>query len=281
MASKDAIQLYFRDIGEIPLLTLEEEKRLVKSLKGRKAKESKRKLIRSNLRLVVAIAKRYANLGVPFLDLIEEGNLGLMRAIDKYDPKKGARLSTYASWWIKQSIIRCIPSQGKTIRLPVYLMERMVTIGKAKQALKHKFGRPPKLKEIVQKTKIPIKKVKDAEMMSQTFSSLQTAIDIEGAAELIDIIEDIDSLPASYKVSAQMLCQDIIDLLETLSEREKDIITMRFGLKGEQSKTLKEIGKKYKLTRERVRQIESEAIKKMKKFLKQQKRDFYSYWSEK
>lgn len=277
MASRDAIQLYFRDIGDIPLLTRDEEQRLAKRLR-RGDKEAKKTLIRANLRLVVAIAKRYAHLGVPFLDLVEEGNLGLIRGIERFNPRKGVRISTYASWWIKQAIIRCIGSQGKTIRLPVYIMERIVTINKAKQALKHKLGRPPKLGEIAKKVKLPIGKVKDVELATQSFSSIYTAIDEEGVGELIDIIEDVDSIPPSQKVSANMLFQDMIDLLEILNEREQEIISMRFGLRGHFPKTLEEIGRKYKLTRERIRQLEAKAIRKMKNFLKQQRTDFYSYW---
>lgn len=274
---RDAIQLYLRDIGDIPRLSREEEQILAKKLrKGNK--DAKKALIRANLRLVVAIAKRYAHLGVPFLDLIEEGNLGLIRAIEKFNPRRGVRISTYASWWIKQGIIRCIGSQGKTIRLPVYLMERIVTINKAKQALKHKLGRPPKPQEIAKKTKIPIDKVREVEIVTQSFSSLHSAIDEEGVGELIDIIEDVDSLPPTHTVSSNMLFQDMLDLLEILPERDQDIISMRFGLRGHFPKTLEEIGKKYGLTRERVRQLEAKAIKKMKGFLKQQKRDFYSYW---
>lgn len=277
MPVKDAIQLYLRDIGEIPLLSKEEEVRLVKRLR-RGDKEAKKILIKSNLRLVVAIAKRYAHLGVPFLDLVEEGNLGLIRAIERFNPRKGVRISTYASWWIKQAIIRSLASQGKTIRLPAYMMERIVTINKAKQLLKHKLGRPPSLSEIAKKVKMPVEKVKEVELVTQSISSLHTAIDEEGIGELIDIIEDVDSIPPSHEVSANMLYQDMLDLLEILNERERDIITMRFGLKGDFPKTLEEIGKKYGLTRERVRQLEAKAINKMKEFLKQQKKDFYSYW---
>lgn len=275
--SKDAIQLYLRDIGEIPLLSREEEQHLAKRFK-RGDKDAKKTLIKANLRLVVTIAKRYSHLGVPYLDLIEEGNLGLIRAINKFDPKRGVRISTYASWWIKQGIIRCIGSQGKTIRLPVYLMERIVKINKAKQALKHKLGRPPKLQEIADKVKLPMDKVREIDLVTQSFSSLHSAIDEEGMGELIDIIEDVDTIPPSQEMSAGMLYQDMIDLLEILNEREQDIIRMRFGLSGDSPKTLEEIGKKYRLTRERVRQLESKAIKKMKVFLKQQKRDFHSYW---
>lgn len=275
--AKNAIQLYLRDIGDIPLLTRDDEQRLAKRLR-RGDKEAKKTLIRANLRLVVAIAKRYAHLGVPFLDLIEEGNLGLIRGVEKFNPRKGVRVSTYASWWIKQAVIRCIGSQGKTIRLPVYIMERLVTINKAKQALKHKLGRPPKLAEIARRLKLSIEKVKEIELVNQSFSSLSTAIDEEGVGELVDIIEDVDSLPPSHKVSAGMLFQDMLDLLEILPERDQDIIAMRFGLKGHFPKTLEEIGKKYKLTRERIRQLEAKAIRKMKDFLNQQKKDFYSYW---
>ncbi len=278
--AKDAIQLYLRDIGDIPLLSKEEELVLAKRLK-KGDKEAKKILIKANLRLVVIIAKRYAHLNVPFLDLIEEGNLGLIKAVEKYDYKKGARVGTYASWWIKQAIIRCVGSQGKTIRVPVYMMERIVAVSKAKQILKHKLGRPPVLAEIAKHLKMTVEKIKEAELSAQNFSSLHLAIDDEGAGELIDIIEDVEAIPPSHEVSENMLNQDMLDLLEILDEREQDIIRTRFGLLGDSPKTLEEIGKKYRLTRERVRQIESRAIKKMKVFLKQQQRDFYSYWPSK
>lgn len=277
---KDAISLYLRDIGDIPLLSKDEEAKLAKRAR-RGNKEAKRTLIKANLRLVVAIAKRYAHLGVPFLDLVEEGNLGLIKAVEKYNPCKGAKVSTYASWWIKQGIIRALANQGKTIRIPVYLVEKIVTINKTKQALKHKLGRTPKLREIAKKVKMPIDKVREIEAITQSFSSLHAAIDEEGVGELIDIIEDIDAIPPSRLVSATMLYQDMLDLLEVLNEREQEIVKMRFGLRGDTPKTLQEIGKKYKLTRERVRQIECAAVKKMKAFLKQQRRDFHSYWARK
>lgn len=276
--SKDAIQLYLRDIGDIPLLSSEEEALLTKRLK-KGDKEAKKTLIRANLRLVVSIAKRYAYLGVPFLDLIEEGNLGLIKAVERYDIRKGARLSTYASWWIKQAIIRCIGSQGKTIRLPVYITERIVAINKAKQALKHKLGRLPKIHEVAKKAKLTIEQVKDVELSMQNFSSLNLAIDEEGVGQLIDLLEDVDSIQPSHAVSANMLNQDMMDLLEILDEREQAVITMRFGLKGSDPNTLEQIGKKYRLTRERVRQIEARSIKKMKEFLWREKRDFHSYWA--
>lgn len=280
MSRKDAINLYLRDIGAIPLLSREEEAALAKKARrgNRKAKE---KLVKSNLRLVVAIAKRYSNLGVSFLDLIAEGNLGLIKAVEKYSPNRGAKLSTYASWWIKQAIIRALANQGKTIRIPVYLVEKIVTIDKAKQTLKHKLGRKPKLREIAKKVRLPVKKVREIETISHTYTSLHTAISEEGMGELIDIIEDIDVLPPSQTVSANMLNRDMLDLLEILDEREQDILTMRFGLKGREPKTLAEIGLKYKLSRERVRQIELKSVRKMKVFLKQQKRDFQSYWAKK
>lgn len=277
---RDAVFLYLKDIGDIPLVSREEEEKLVKQIrhKRRGSKEAKKTLIKANLRLVVTIAKRYAHLGVPFLDLVEEGNLGLIKAIDKYNPDKGAKVSTYASWWIKQAILRALANQGKTVRVPVYLVEKIVTINKAKQALKHKLGRDPKPQEIAKKLKISVDKVRDIEMISHSYSSLHAAIDEEGVGELIDIIENIDAVPPSRLVSKSMLNQDMMDLLEVLNEREQDIVRMRFGLGGEMPKTLQDIGDKYKLTRERVRQIESAAVRKMKQFLKQQKRDFHAYW---
>jgi len=278
--ARDAIQLYFRDIGEIPLLSKEEEIRLAKKMR-KGDKEARRMLIKSNLRLVVAIAKRYSHLGLPYLDLIEEGNLGLMKGIEKYNPRKGARVSTYVSWWIKQAIIRSIANHGKTIRLPVYMMERIVTINKAKKMLSHKLGRPPKLNEISKKLKMQISKIKEVELVTQSFTSLHSAIDEEGVSELVDMIEDIDGLPPSKEMAAGMLVQDMIDLLDTLNEREQDIVSMRFGLRGYFPKTLEEVGKKYMLSRERVRQIEEKAIGKMKNFLKQQTKDFHSYWHAK
>ena len=268
-----------RDIGEIPLLNREEEEVLAKkAFKGNK--KAKEKLIKANLRLVVAISKRYANLGVPFLDLIAEGNIGLMRAIDKYNPRKGTKVSTYASWWIKQAVIRSLANQGKTIRIPVYMVEKIVSIDKARQALKHKLGRNPNLKEIAKKIDMPVEKVRQVEAIVHTYTSLYTSIDEDGAGELIDVIEDIDAISPAHDVSSNMLQQDLMDLMDILNEREAGIMTMRFGLLGNEPTTLAEIGKKYSLSRERVRQIESVAMKKMKKFLTRQKRDFHSYWSK-
>lgn len=276
---KDAIHLYLRDIGDIPLLSREEEEKLAKRAR-RGDREAKRTLIKANLRLVVTIARRYAHLGVPFLDLIEEGNLGLIKAVEKYNPRKGAKVSTYASWWIKQAIIRALANQGKTIRIPVYLVEKIVTIDKAKQVLKHKLGRKPKLLEIAKKVNMSVDKVREIEAITQSFSSLHSTIDEEGVGELIDIIEDLDAIPPSRLVSATMLYQDMLDLLEVLNEREQEIVKMRFGLGGDTPRTLQEIGRGFKLTRERVRQIEAAAVKKMKAFLKQQRRDFHAYWTE-
>ena len=277
---KGAFHLYLRDIGDVPLLSREEEEKLAKRAR-RGNKEAKKTLIKANLRLVVTIARRYAHLGVPFLDLIEEGNLGLMKAVDKYNPNKGAKVSTYASWWIKQAIIRALANQGKTIRIPVYLVEKIVKINKAEVALRHKLGRKPKPKEIAKKVKIPVEKVKEIETLTQSFSSLHAVIDEEGVGELIDIIEDIDTLPPSHLVSATMLYHDMLDLLGVLNEREQEIVKMRFGLGGEAPRTLQEIGDRFKLTRERIRQIENSAIKRMKAFLKEQRRDFHAYWTGK
>lgn len=280
MGRKDAINLYLRDIGEIPLLNREEEEKLAKKSR-RGDKQAKETLVKSNLRLVVAIAKRYSNLGVPFLDLIAEGNLGLIKAVEKYRTGRGAKLSTYASWWIKQAIIRALANQGKTIRIPVYLVEKIVTIDKAKQMLKHKLGRNPKLREVAERVGIKLERIKEIEAVSHSYTSLYTAIAEEGIGELIDVIEDIDVISPSHKASSNMLNQDMLDLLEILSEREAEILTLRFGLKGIEPNTLAEIGKKYRLSRERVRQIEARAIKKMKEFLKKQRRDFQSYWAKK
>jgi len=275
--AKGAIQLYLRDIGVIPLLSREEEIKLAKRAR-RGDKTAKKTLVKANLRLVVSIAKHYTHLGVPFLDIIEEGNIGLIKAIEKYNPRKGVKVSTYASWWIKQAVIRALANQGKTIRIPVYLVEKSVSIDKAKQRLNQKLGRMPKPEEIAKNLKMPVAKVREILAMRQSFSSIYMAINDEGVGQLLDIIENIDAVSPSQLVSSSMLHRDMLDLLDILNEREQKIIRMRFGLSGNLPKTLQEIGKKFRISRERVRQIETNAVKKMKVFLKKQRRYFNSYW---
>jgi RNA polymerase primary sigma factor len=273
---KDSIHLYLRDIGEIPLLDREEEIKLAKQIqKGSKA--ARRNMIRANLRLVVSIAKKYANYGVPFLDLIEEGNIGLMKAVEKYDLSKGCKFSTYATWWVKQSIFRGLANLGKTIRVPMYMVERVSTLNKVIAEMTQAHGKKPSDDEIAKELDISAKKVKEMRDMMKHPSSLYSSIGSEGEGELIDIVEDVDAVSPDDFVARAMMREDIIDILEQIPEREASVIMMRYGIKDGKTRTLEEIGSALKITRERVRQIEEAAVRKLRKILIDKKREFHDY----
>lgn len=274
--AKDSIQLYLRDIGAIPLLTPEEETKLAKLVKKGNA-EARRKMIRANLRLVVSIAKRYAHFGVPFLDLVEEGNIGLMKAVEKFDLAKGCKLSTYASWWIKQSITRALANQGKTIRIPMYMVEKISSMNKITNELTQTLGRKPTDAELAKVLGISGKKISEMRQMTQGTSSLFSTIGEDGAGELIDVVPDIDAIMPQKTVSDNFLRNDISELMEQLPPRESRVLAMRYGIKDGKVKTLEEIGKDMDISRERVRQIESLAVKRLRKILKDQKRKFEDY----
>jgi len=263
---RDPMELYLKEIESIPLLSPEEEVKLAgKVRKGDKS--ARRKMIRSNLRLVISIAKRYAHLGLPLSDLVEEGNLGLMKAVSKYNPDKGYRFSTYASWWIKQAIMRALSDQGKTIRVPVYMSETIARLKKVTESLSQRLGRRPTLREVAKVMKLPLPRIREIKEMAKRPASLDAFISEEGAGQLMDLIEDETVAAPSKGVDELMRHERVVELLEMLDKREAEILSLRFGLRDGTSHTLAETAKKFGLTRERVRQIESAAIRKLKLFI--------------
>ena len=262
----DAIKLYLKDIKNIQLLSPEEEKKLARKIK-RGNKDARKKMIQSNLRLVINIAKRYSYFGVPMLDLIEEGNLGLMKAVTKFNPNRGYRFSTYASWWIKQYITRAIANQGKTIRIPVYLAEIIARWRKVAEKLSHRLHRAPHLNEIAKAMKMSIIKIREISEIATKASSLDAPIGENGGAEFIDLIEDESSASPSGELTKLFRQERIQNLLENMSEREKQILALRFGLKDGTGHTLGETAKQFGITRERVRQIENAAMRKLRLIL--------------
>jgi len=266
----DAIKRYLKEIKNIPLLTAEEEIDLAKKVK-KGNKRAKEKMIRSNLRLVINIAKRYSYLGVPILDLIEEGNLGLMKAVEKYNPKRGYRFSTYAAWWIKQYITRAIANQGKTIRIPVYMVEMIMKFKKTSDVLFNKLKRKPRMAEVAKKMRISVKKVRQLNKMVTKIASLNAPIGDSGTAEFGDIVED-ESGSGSTEGMAQFLQKERISelLKENMTPRERKILSLRFGLKDGIAHTLRDTAKHFGITRERVRQIENQAMEKLKTLLMEQ-----------
>jgi len=266
----DPIKSYFKDVRGIPLLTAEEEITLAKRIQ--KGDEKARKqMIRSNLRLVISIAKRYINLGVPLSDLIEEGNIGLMRSVEKFDPDKGFRFSTYAAWWIKQAISRSIIDQGKMIRVPVYMNEEILKYKKAKEILMHKLNRKPRVSEIAKKLQVPVDKVREYERAIAKMSSLDAPLGEEGDGQVKDIIADETLLNPEEQLEEFFNKERAKNLLEHLSAREKKILILRYGLADGTAKTLAEIADEINVSRERVRQIEFAAIKKIKKMIDDEK----------
>ena len=268
----DAIRLYLKDIKKLPLLTAEEEISLANRIKkGDKA--ARAKMIQSNLRLVISIAKKYSHLGVSMLDLIEEGNLGLMKAVEKFNPKKGYRFSTYGAWWIRQYISRAIANQGKTVRMPVYVIELLMRYKKVIEHLTNAYKRKPRLNEIAKRMKLPIKRVKQLQKMASGTSSLNAPVGDEGSTEFMDLIEDENNVSAVDELSTFFTSERIRLLLEKMSKREQKVLSLRFGLKGGVSHTLRGTAKHFGITRERVRQIESAAMHKMRGFMAQQEKE--------
>ena len=268
----DAIRLYLKDIKKLPLLTAEEEISLANKIK-RGDKAARVKMIQSNLRLVINIAKRYSHLGVSMLDLIEEGNLGLMKAVEKFNPKKGYRFSTYAAWWIRQYISRAIANQGKTVRMPVYVIELLMRFKKTTEHLTNSLKRKPRLNEIAKRMRLPMKRVKQLSKMVSGISSLNAPVGDEGSTEFMDLIEDENMTSAVDELSAFFTSERIKHLLERMSKREQKILNLRFGLKEGVAHTLRDTAKHFGITRERVRQIESAAMKKMREYMLQQEKD--------
>ena len=268
----DAIRLYLKDITHLPLLTPEEEIDLAKKIKKGDGK-ARAKMIQSNLRLVINIAKKYSHLGVSMLDLIEEGNLGLMKAVEKFNPKKGYRFSTYAAWWIRQYISRAIANQGKTVRVPVYIIELLMRYKKVVEHLSTSLKRKPRIAEIAKRMRLPMKRVKQLHKMVSGVSSLNAPVGEEGSTEFMDLIEDEKMVSAVDGLSNFLTQERIKNLLEKMSAREKKILTLRFGLKDGVPHTLRDTAKHFGITRERVRQIECAAMKKMREFMVQQDKE--------
>ncbi len=267
----DAIRLYLKDIKKLPLLTPEEEIDLATRIKkGDKA--ARQRMIQSNLRLVINIAKKYSNLGVSMLDLIEEGNLGLMKAVEKFNPKKGYRFSTYAAWWIRQYISRAIANQGKTVRIPVYIIELLMRFKKATEQLTSSLRRKPRLSELSRKLRLPMKRTRQLSKMATGISSLNAPIGEDSSTEFLDLIEDENIVSAVDGLSNFLIQERIKGLLEKMSKREQRILSLRFGLKDGVPHTLRDTAKYFGITRERVRQIESAAMKKMREALLEQEK---------
>ena len=272
----DAIKLYLRAIKDTPLLTAEEEISLSKKVRLGNVHARKR-MIQSNLRLVVNIAKRYSKLGVPMMDLIEEGNLGLMKGVKKYNPHKGYRFSTYAAWWIKQYITRAIANQGKTIRIPVYMTEIINRWKRVTEQLTQRYGRKPKTKEVAKLMRLPMRKIREISEAATKISSLDAPIGDESTGQFIDLIEDNASLSPTDNVTDTLRRERVVQLLDRMNEREKKILDLRFGLSDGVTHTLGETAKVFGITRERVRQIESAALEKLRGFIMQQTGEMGEY----
>ncbi len=267
MLDKNVLMLYFKDIEAFPLLSHEEEIKLAKRIK-KKDSRALRQMVQSNLRLVVNIAKRYVYTGLPLLDIIEEGNIGLMKAVKKFDPGRGYRFSTYAAWWIRQYIMRAIANQGKTIRVPVYMVETILKYKKAVEALKHRFKRDPSVSEIAKKMKLSVKKVGQIAQAAQSQpTSMETPIGQENAGRFLELIEDESAQAPDERMSEALRDAKIRRFLDQIDPRDKKVLMLRFGIDAKKSFTLQEIAKKLKITKERVRQIENRAIKKIKELI--------------
>lgn len=267
----DSLKTYFKDIKKIPLLSAEEEIDLSNRIKSgdNKAKE---KMIKSNLRLVINFAKRYRNFDIPLMDLIEEGNMGLMKAVIKFNPKRGYRFSTYASWWIRQYINRALANQGKIIRLPVYMVENILRYKKVSEELAYKLGRKPSQPEIAKKMKVTVEKLNEIDSIVTKITSLEAPIGENQTGQLGDLIEDETASSADQQLAGFMAREKIDELLSKMKPREREIIELRYGLKDDRKRTLQEAAKKFGLTRERVRQIEEATLKKLKKIVSKEEK---------
>lgn len=262
----EAIKLYLKEIKNTPLLTAEEEIKLARRIK-KKDKKARQKMIRANLRLVISIAKRYSYLGVPIMDLIEEGNLGLMKAVEKFNPRKGYRFSTYAAWWIKQYITRAIANQGKTIRVPIYMLELLMKFKKVSDEFTNKLNRKPRISEVAKRMRLPIKKVQELSQIVAKISSLNAPVGDEGSAEFMELIEDEKIETAWDELTGYLMEEKVKELLSKMTPREKKILSLRFGLKNGITHTLNETAKHFGITRERVRQIETAAMQKLRNII--------------
>ena len=259
----DPVRMYLKEIGKIPLLTGDEEVEIAKRMeKGDNS--AKKELAEANLRLVVSIAKRYVGRGMSFLDLIQEGNLGLMKAVDKFDYTKGFKFSTYATWWIRQAITRAIADQARTIRIPVHMVETINKLVRVQRQLVQELGRDPLPEEIAKEMSIDVEKVREIQKIAQEPVSLETPIGEEEDSHLGDFIPDEEILSPQDAATFTLLREQLSTVLETLTDREKKVLTLRFGLDDGRARTLEEVGKEFAVTRERIRQIEAKAIRKLR-----------------
>lgn len=266
-ASDDSVRLYLREIGKIPLLNSEEELELAHRVVAGD-KKAKDKMAEANMRLVVSIAKRYSGRGLDFLDLIQEGNTGLLRAVEKFDPDKGFKFSTYATWWIRQAITRAIADQARTIRIPVHMVETINKLLRTQRRMTQELNREPTVEELAKELEMEPEKVEYVMKIKQDIASLDAGVGRDGDEEdsvLRDFIEDEESATPEEAASSQLLKEQVQDILSTLSDREQKIIKMRFGLENGKSHTLEEVGQEFAVTRERIRQIEAKALAKLRK----------------
>ena len=263
VALDDPVKAYLKEIGRVPLLTMEQELELARAAQVGDA-DARRKLSEANLRLVVSVAKRYAGRGLPFLDLIQEGNLGLMKAAEKFEPERGFKFSTYATWWIRQSITRAIADQGRTIRIPVHLVENINRVKKTAGELLRKNGREPTVEEIAVQLDLEPDRVRELLQLAQDPISLETPVGEEEDAHLEDFIQDEEAGVPVDEAGRQLLRRELMNVLKSLTPREERVIALRFGLEDGRSRTLEELGREFNVTRERVRQIEAKALRKLR-----------------
>ena len=260
---EDPVRMYLKEIGKVPLLTAEEEKDLAMKMEEGDM-EARKRLAEANLRLVVSIAKRYVGRGMLFLDLIQEGNLGLIKAVEKFDYKKGYKFSTYATWWIRQAITRAIADQARTIRIPVHMVETINKLIRVQRQLLQELGREPYPEEIAEKMNLPVERVREIQKISQEPVSLETPIGEEEDSHLGDFIQD-DNVPVPAEAAAfTLLKEQLVEVLSTLTDREQKVLRLRFGLDDGRARTLEEVGKEFDVTRERIRQIEAKALRKLR-----------------
>lgn len=263
VALDDPVKAYLKEIGRVPLLTMEQELELARAAQAGNA-DARRKLSEANLRLVVSVAKRYAGRGLPFLDLIQEGNLGLMKAAEKFEPDRGFRFSTYATWWIRQSITRAIADQGRVIRIPVHLVESINRVKKTAGELLRRTGREPTAEEIAAQLDMEPARVRELIQLAQDPISLETPVGEEEDAHLEDFIQDDEAGVPADEAGRQLLRRELMNVLKSLTPREERVIALRFGLEDGRARTLEELGREFNVTRERVRQIEAKALRKLR-----------------
>ncbi len=269
--SDSGIKIYLREIGQIPLITVQDEIDLAAKIK-KGDRNARAKMIKANLRLVVKIAHDYSNLGLPLLDLISEGNIGLMKAVERFDPQKGGKLSTYAAWWIKQSIKRALANQAKTIRLPVHLVDKISKMKRASHRLSERLGRDPTDQELADLLGMPRQKISHLREISIRPASLDAPIGDDDATEFSEIVGDEAAATPFEMLRDKSLRQDVRKILTELDAREAEILTLRFGLDGNKPLTLEDVGRKFRVTRERVRQIQNIALTKLRRIMDKQDR---------